>query len=209
MLDLEAIARTQVASEPFRFLVAHGVLSAVDLAAARADFPSIAKPGLFPLSQLSYGLAFERLVEELGSRHFAQLIGEKLGIELSCRPAMITVRGQCQKKDGRIHADSKTKIATCILYLNDIWDESGGRLRMLHGRSDLESFAAEVPPDGGTLAAYLRSDNSWHGHQAYIGQRRYVMLSWMASRAALGREFGRHHLSAFVKRHLPDFRGRR
>lgn len=205
MLDLGAIARAPVASVPFKFLVAYGVLSAVDLAAVRADFPFIVKAGLFPLAQLSYGTAFARLIEELRSPDFQILIGKMLGIELSSRTAMITVRGQCHRRDGRIHADSKAKVATCILYLNDIWDESGGRLRMLRGRGNLNDYVAEVPPDGGTLAAYLRTDNSWHGHLPYVGQRRYVMLSWMASRAALERELGRHHLSALVKRHLPTF----
>lgn len=204
MLNFDAIERATVASAPFKFMVAHGVLSAVDLAAVRADFPPIAKAGLFPLAQLSYGKTFARLLEDLGSPEFGALMSGKFGIELADRPAMITVRGQCHKRDGRIHADSRNKIATCILYLNDIWDESGGRLRMLRSRTDLNDYFAEVPPDGGTLAAYVRTDDSWHGHLPFVGERRYIMLNWMRSKGVLDRELARHHLSTVIKRHMPS-----
>lgn len=203
MLDLDAIAGAQVAHAPFRFFVARGVLSAVDLAAVRADFPAIAKAGLFPLSQLSYGTLFARLIEELSGPAFGQLLAKKLDVELVDRPMMITVRGLCHKRDGRIHADSKAKVATCVLYLNDIWDESGGRLRMLRSSSSLDDYAAEVSPDGGSLAAYVRSEQSWHGHQPFVGERRYVMVNWMTSKAAVNREIARHNFSALVKRRLP------
>ncbi|KAB2850338.1 MAG: 2OG-Fe(II) oxygenase [Hyphomicrobiaceae bacterium] len=202
MLNREIIAQAPVATAPFRFLVAYGVLSAVDLAAVRADFPSIGAAGLFPLSQLRYGEAFARMIGELSSPGFGKVISDRLGLDLAGHPLMITVRGRCHKRDGRIHADSRSKVATCVLYLNDVWDESGGRLRMLHSATDLDDYAAEVPPDGGTLAAYVRTDRSWHGHRPYVGERRYVMLNWMASKAALGRELARHGLSALLKRHL-------
>jgi SM-20-related protein len=203
VLNLEAIAGTPVRSAPFRFFMVPGVLSAVDLAAVRADFPHITKPGLFPLSELRYGPAFARLIEDIHSPELQKVIEAKYGVDLSDRPLMITVRGQCQLKDGRIHSDSKTKFLTCLLYLNDIWDESGGRLRMLRNKNDLDDYAVEVPPDGGTLASFLRADNSWHGHEPYVGERRYILFNWMTSQVTLDREIGRHSLSAKVKHHLP------
>ncbi|MCB1549862.1 MAG: 2OG-Fe(II) oxygenase [Hyphomicrobiaceae bacterium] len=200
MLDLAAIAGAAVAPAPFPYLVAHGVLSAVDLAAVRADFPAISKAGLFPLSELNYGTTFAHLVEELNGAPFAGLMGERLGLELANRPVMVTVRGQCHKRDGSIHADSKAKVATCVLYLNDIWDESGGRLRMLRSSNDIDDYAAEVPPDGGTLVAYARTEHSWHGHKSYVGERRYIMLNWMVSKSVLVRELARHGFTAMFKR---------
>ncbi|MGE0697464.1 MAG: 2OG-Fe(II) oxygenase [Hyphomicrobiaceae bacterium] len=167
---------------------------------ARADFPSISKAGLFPLSELSYGTMFARLAEELNDPAFGRLLGERLGLDLADRPVMMTVRGQCHQRDGRIHADSRAKVATCVLYLNDIWDESGGRLRMLRSPNDIEDYAAEVSPDGGTLVAYVRTEQSWHGHQTFVGARRYIMLNWMRSRLALARELTRHGFSALLKR---------
>lgn len=202
MLDLAAITGVPVASVPFPYLVAHGVLSAVDLAAVTADFPAISEAGLFPLSTLSYGDAFAHLVEELSGSAFSRLMGEKLGLDLADRPVMVTVRGHCHERDGRIHSDSRSKIATCVLYLNDIWDESGGRLRLLRSSSDLDDYAAEVSPDGGTLVAYVRTERSWHGHQTHAGARRYIMLNWMISKSVLTRELARHWFSALVKRRI-------
>lgn len=203
MIDLDAIRRSDLVQDPFKFFAAPGVLSAVDLAAIRADFPDIREPGIFPLSELRYGPAFERLVEALTSADFEDAFAEKYGVDLSDKPMMITVRGQAQAKDGRIHTDSKVKLVTGLLYLNDLWDEGGGRLRLLRKPDDIEDYIAEVPPSGGTLVSFLRSDNSWHGHKPYIGERRYVMFNWMASRAALDRELGRHRFSAKIKQLNP------
>ena len=203
MIDLEAIARSEVTREPFRFFAAANVLSAADLAAIRADFPDIRRPGIFPLSELAYGPAFSRLIEDIRSRELEEVVAEKYGVDLSDKPLMITVRGRAQKKDGRIHSDTKTKFVTCLLYLNEIWDQGEGRLRMLRKPDDLDDFIAEIPPNGGTLASFLRSENSWHGHRPYLGERRYVMFNWMTSPAALRRELGRHRFSARIKQLNP------
>ncbi len=203
MIDFDAIAKTELNREPFQFFATPDVLSAMDLAAIRGDFPDIRKPGIFPLSELSYGLAFARLIEDIKSQELEDVMAEKYGVDLSDKPLMITVRGQAQKKDGRIHTDTKTKFVTCLLYLNDIWDEGKGRLRMLRRPDDLNDFMVEIPPNGGTLASFLRSENSWHGHESYVGERRYVMFNWMTSPAALQRELGRHRFSAKVKQLNP------
>src|SRR5947209_15008717 len=44
------------------------------------------------------------------------------------RPSMVTVRGRAQRKDGRIHADSKSKLITVLIYMNATWEAPGGRL---------------------------------------------------------------------------------
>jgi hypothetical protein len=203
VIDFDAIAKTEPTREPFQFFATPGVLSAVDLTAIRGDFPDIRKPGIFPLSVLSHGPAFARLIEDIKSQELEDVIAEKYGVDLSEKPLMITVRGQAQKKDGRIHTDTKTKFVTCLLYLNDIWDEGEGRLRMLRKPDDLNDFMVEIPPNGGTLASFKRSENSWHGHKPYVGERRYVMFNWMTSPAALERELGRHRFSAKVKQLNP------
>lgn len=103
------------------------------------------------------------------------------------------------KKDGGIHTDSKTKIITVLLYLNEHWSEEGGRLRLLRNGTDLESYAAEVPPTDGTLLRFLRSNNSWHGHKPYEGPRRAVQFNWVTSEDVVKKEQGRHRLSTRVK----------
>jgi hypothetical protein len=203
VIDFDAISRTEVIREPFQFFAIPDVLSAADLAAVRADFPDIRQPGIFPLSELSYGPAFARLIEDIRSQELEDVMARKYRVDLSERPLMITARSRAQKKDGRIHTDTKTKLVTCLLYLNDIWDDGEGRLRMLRNPDDLDDYIAEIPPNGGTFASFLRSENSWHGHETFVGERRYVMFNWMTSSASLQRELGRHRFSAKVKRLNP------
>lgn len=203
MIDFSAIARAELVREPFQFFTAPEVLKAADLAAIAADFPDIRKPGVFPLSALDYGPAFARLVDDIRSPEMQDVMGRMYGVDLSDKPLMITVRGQAQEKDGRIHTDTKAKFVTCLLYLNETWDQGDGRLRLLRRPDDLNDYVAEIPPDGGVLASFLRADNSWHGHEPVKGQRRYVMFNWMTSSAALERELGRHRFSATVKKLNP------
>ena len=114
---------------------------------------------------------------------------------------MITVRGQCQKKDGRIHTDSTDKILTCLLYLNDQnWANDGGRLRLLRDGKNLDNMIAEGPPNGGNLVVFKRTDKSWHGHAPFEGARRYIMFNWLKSDMALAKNLGRHKLSAVFKK---------
>lgn len=205
MIDLEKIRSAPVASEPFTFFTSPDVLDDGALDAIRGDFPEISKPGVFPLSSLEFGTAFADLISEVRSPEFSEAVGDKLGLDLAGLPLMITVRGQAQAKDGRIHTDTEDKVATCLIYLNDRWDESGGRLRLLKSGSDLDDYAAELPPNGGAFAAFKVGKASWHGHKPFVGQRRYVMVNWLRSDAALSRQLGRHKLSASVKKLIPFF----
>lgn len=203
VINFDAIAKAKVARDPFQFFATSDVLSPAHLAAIAADFPNIRKPGVFPLSALTYGTAFARLVDDIQSRAMEDVMAEKYGVDLSDKPLMITVRGRAQKKDGRVHTDTKTKFVTCLLYLNDVWDNSNGCLRLLRNPDDLDDFVAEIPPRGGVLASFLRSDNSWHGHAPYSGERRYVMFNWMTSPTAMERELSRHRFSAKIKQFNP------
>ena len=205
VINLESIRKADVTHDPFDFFAINSVLSDDDLKSAQADFPKIDRPGIFPLSELSYGPGFAKLVGEIQSPELAEAVGRKFGVELKGLPLMITVRGQAQAKDGRIHTDTKDKVVTCLLYLNETWDGGGGRLRMLRGPDDIENYAAEIPPNGGAFASFRVSDKSFHGHKPFVGDRRYVMFNWVKSDAALARQLGRHKFSARIKKLLPFF----
>lgn len=208
MLNFDTISAAPVADAPFPYFLAENVLDDAALTAIRADFPAIEHPGIFPLSTLSYGPAFSALIEEIRGFTLEEILSEKFGVDLSDKPLMITVRGRCRASDGSIHTDSKSKLVTCLLYLNEPWDAAGGRLRLLRDPGDIEATIAEVPPNGGTLVAFRRTDCSWHGHKPFEGQRRYVMFNWLTSKAAHDREIGRHALSARLKRLNPFSRHR-
>ncbi|MDR3448929.1 MAG: 2OG-Fe(II) oxygenase [Alphaproteobacteria bacterium] len=201
LLNLDALKAAPVTTEPFPYMAASNAVESGALRAISADFPPIDKPGVFPLSEIDYGGAFAQLIEDVQGADLEVLLEEKFGMSLSDKPLMITVRGMCQKKDGRIHTDSKDKILTCLLYLNDAgWSAEGGRLRLLRDGRDLDSTIAEIPPDGGNFVAFKRTDHSWHGHAPFEGPRRYIMFNWVRSDLALAKNIGRHKLSAAFKR---------
>jgi hypothetical protein len=203
MIDLDVVATAPVAEAPFPYFLATGVLSPDGLSEVRGDFPDIAQPGVFPLKELTYGQGFAKLIHQIRSRELEEILEAKFDVDLADKPLMITVHGHCQRKDGRIHTDSTDKIITCLLYLNDTWNQDGGRLRLLRSADNIEDVIAEVPPDGGTPVAFKRTDNSWHGHHPFEGPRRYVMFNWVRSEAALKKNIGRHTLSARIKRLNP------
>jgi SM-20-related protein len=200
LLDLDALRATSVTDDPFSFAVVPGFIHPAQAEAVRQDFPDIPYPGLLPVEATQYGPRSEDLIEELQSDAVAAMFSEKFGLDLVGRPTMITVRGRCQERDGRIHTDSESKLVTALLYFNQTWEAAGGRLRLLRRPDDLEDMIAEVPPDSGTLIVFRRSDRSFHGHEPFVGVRRYVMINWMASGFATRRELLRHRISAVAKR---------
>ncbi|HTW35398.1 MAG TPA: 2OG-Fe(II) oxygenase [Rhizomicrobium sp.] len=201
MLNLSTLAASPAFAEPFPFFAAQNALDAQSLAAIGKAFPAVPGPGIFPLSELDFGMAFAELIADIESAELEALLEEKLCMRLSGRPLMITVRGFCRARDGRIHNDSKDKIATCLLYLNEPgWNAEGGRLRLLRDGNGLDNAVAEIAPDGGNFVAFKRTENSWHGHASYEGPRRYIMFNWLTSDVALAKNVGRHRISAAFKR---------
>ncbi|MGD0641895.1 MAG: 2OG-Fe(II) oxygenase [Roseiarcus sp.] len=199
LIDLEAFRQAPLVREPFNFTVIKDVIRPADAVAIRADFPDIADSGLLPVEATHYGPKFRQLLDELKSEEVARAFSEKFGVNLVGRPQMITVRGRCAAKDGRIHTDTPTKLITVLIYFNEPWEAKGGRLRLLRSPTDLTDMIGEVPPECGTMIAFRRSDKSWHGHEPYEGVRRYVMINWMTSDFAAQREMFRHRLSARAK----------
>ena len=60
---------------------------------------------------------------------------------------------------------------------------------MLRSSSDIEDYAAEVPPLGGTVLAFRRTDTSYHGHKPFVGERRMVQMNYLrATRMALWKQ---------------------
>jgi len=158
MMDFDTISQATFVKEPFKHFAVTGVLSPAALADVREDFPHITNPGIFPLSTLDCQGRFLDLVNDIRSPALEGIMEEKYGVDLSDKPLMITVRGQAQKKDGRIHTDSTNKFVTCLLYLNELWDEGGGRLRLLRKEDDISDYFTEIPPHGGTLGCEPNSN---------------------------------------------------
>jgi SM-20-related protein len=199
-LRLDALRATALISEPFPYLIVEGFIGPAALAAINADYPKISSPGSFPVDELTFGPAFQRLLDELEGGEFRAAFAEKFAVDLSGRPTVTTVRGRCQGSDGKIHTDSKSKIITVLIYVNESWDQAGGRLRLLRSAHNLDDIIVEVPPFAGTLLAFKRSDNSWHGHQPFVGERRVIQFNWLTSEGNRQIAMLRHHASASFKR---------
>ncbi len=203
MIDYERFRRTPLVREPFDHLVVAGFLEEAAIEPVLSGFPTIEKGGSFPLSVLSFGPGFADLVEELHGPELRKAVAEKFGISLDGRPTMVTVRGQARIRDGRIHTDTETKLVTVLLYLNRGWKDKGGWLRLLRSSESLDDYIADVPPEAGTAVFFRCTDNAWHGHTPYVGERRAIQLNWVTDPSVVRVEERRHRLSARLKKWLP------
>ncbi len=209
ILDLDAFRAAPLVRDPYEHLILPAFVKPDALRRLNADYPRIEQTGSFPLDSLKFGPGFQSLVDALESDDFRKAFETKFGIDLSNRPTTVTVRGRCGARDGNIHCDSASKIITVLLYVNQGWDDAGGRLRLLRSRDNIHDFAAEVPPSGGTLVAFLRSDHSWHGHLPFHGERRVIQFNWVNDTNNQRLAIFRHRLSASVKHLFGGFRASR
>lgn len=203
ILDLELLHETPREVDPYEHVIVPGFIRPEAREAINRDYPAVARPGSFPLSEVKYGEAFAALVDELSGPEFRRAVESKFSVNLAGRPTMTTVRGLCQEKDGRIHTDSSTKIITVLIYMNSQWEPHAGRLRLLRSATSLDHYAVEIPPVEGTLLVFRRSEKSWHGHKPFSGPRRVIQFNWVTSEDVVKRELRRHRVSAWSKR----FRG--
>ena len=199
-LNLEKLRAARIEAEPFAYTIVPGFLSPETVARINATYPNIEKGGSYPIESLEANMAIKDVIDELDSPEFESIIAGKFKVALSGRPKMYSLRGYTRAKDGSIHTDSKDKIITVLLYLNQDWKQPGGRLRILRDGRNVDNFAAEVPPDNGTLLVFKRSDSSWHGHHPFEGPRRSLQMNWMTSEGSKGFHAIRHKISAAMKK---------
>ncbi len=201
MLNLPALQRATLSHDPFDHVIVDDFVPASSAPGMSSDFPKIGSTGSFPLSETSYGPAFENLIGELSGPEFEQGLADLFGVDLSPYVRVITVRGRVGGHDGGVHTDAKWKIISVLLYLNQEWTDQGGRLRLLRD-TNVNHAAVEVVPKWGTLLAFRRSDRSWHGHLPAQGERRVVQVNWVTSQQLADKELRRHRRSAWLKRLL-------
>ena len=151
-IDLEAFDAAPLTREPFAFAMVPRFVKPDAMGAINADYPLVAHPGSFPLPTLQYGPAFADFMAAIQGPEFTRAVERKLGVDLKGRPTMVTARGVSAARDGQIHTDSRTKLITVLIYMNNAWEAKTGRLRLLRGPDNLEDVIAEVPPDEGTHA---------------------------------------------------------
>lgn len=194
---------TLVFNEPFSFMIAHGVLPSDRRAELIRDFPHYAEAGFFPYDESDCGPTIRKLVTLLTASDIADTVGRRLGIDnLSQYPTLVTLCRSLNRRHGTIHTDSRSKVATALVYLNESWpDTSDGCLRFLRSIDDIDTLVSpEVKPLYGEFVAFRRADNSFHGHLPYEGERRVIQIAWLVSEEAKLRKTQRGRLSRLFKK---------
>lgn len=194
-----------VRQEPFAFLIAAAQLPAGAAEALARDFPQYDSAGFFPWEPDECGPAINQLIGELTAPAFADQVGARLGIaDLGARPSLVTICRHLNRRHGTIHTDSRSKIATALLYLNPDWpDTSEGCLRFLNGIDDIDDLVLpEVRPVYGNFVVFRRADNSFHGHLPHEGERRVIQVAWLTSEKEKARKTQRGRFSRLLKRLL-------
>lgn len=197
-IDLTNFEQAGLQREPFFHVVASRFVRAEALKQICASYPRL-KGGTYPLENLQISSSLQSLITEMDSPAFEDAMERKFMVSLTGKPKFYSLRGYCRRTDGTIHTDSKDKFITVLVYFHETWAHESGKLRLLRNRYNLNDYAEEVNPSGGTLLAFLRSEKSWHGHYPFEGERRALQMNWMESKFAKEFSGWRHRLSAWLK----------
>jgi hypothetical protein len=200
ILNPDAVRNAPLSREPYSYFLGSGALREEAIPDLKRDFPNITKTGYLTVDEVDLKGRFKGLIDEIESDEFSRVLSEKFGMDLTRYPRLTTIRKLSQAKDGRIHTDGPSKVMTLLIYMNDEWQQDGsGRLRVLYDENNFEPYAAEVPPTMGTIFAFLRADNSWHGHQPFTGERRVVQTAWITDAKEIERKRKRNGMAQFFK----------
>lgn len=199
MLRYDLLEAKPIEREPFEYFLIPHFIHTEHLEAIGRDFPDIKAGGSFPLASLTFGPAFQQLTDELVGDRLREALAKKFEMDLAGRPTTLTVRGCTRLKDGQIHTDGASKLITVLLYLNRGWQGTGGRLRLLRSKTNMDDVIAEVPPTEGSLVAFRCRPNAWHGHHQYEGPRRTLQLNYVTNNLVSHWTTFRHGVSAILK----------
>ena len=199
LVNVDAINGAGVEREPYSYFTAQSFLQPAAIEAVRNEFPAITKTGYHPADEIELSSTFKKLIEELESPELTAALSAKFGIDLSPFPRLTTIRKLSANHEGRIHCDSKSKVMTMLVYMNDDWGSADGRLRVLYNRNDMDKYKLEVSPQMGSIFAFLRADDSWHGHTPFTGERRVVQIAWVRSNDELLRKKKRARFTNMLK----------
>jgi len=201
MFDLNAFVATPLQVDPYDFVVVPAFVKPETLKAVNRDFPEFEHAGAVVVDELTYGPAFEAMVEKLKGSTIQGLFEKKFGLDLGEYSIMMTARKYSEPSDGNIHTDSKGKIITILIYFNTEWNEEGGRLRVLRSSRDIDDYAVEVQPVSGTLLAFRRSDRSYHGFKScQSSERRLLQMHWVVPKRAHRDATKKQRFTTHVKR---------
>lgn len=200
ILKLDALKQAQISTSPYPYFIVENSIIDSEVKAVIQDFPKIEQGGSYNLEDVEIKPNFDRFLKSLDTKEFRQILTEKFDVDVMEHPMMITLRGYSRQKDGRIHSDSKTKLLTILIYLNESWDAPTGRLRILNDEKNMDDYVEEINAGPGTLVAFKVTDNGWHGYVPYEGQRQSIQINFLTSDKANAKHRFVHGLSAKMKK---------
>jgi len=200
VLNLDALNAASVKAEPYPYFAVERSISAEAVTDIIRDFPKINDGGSYNLDDVTIGPQFQQLLDSIDSKEFRKILCEKVDVDVMDLPMLMTLRGHSRKKDGRIHSDSKSKVLTILIYLNESWPASTGKLRILRDKNDMENFVEEIDPGPGNLLAFKVTDNGWHGYPSFEGKRQSIQINFLTSEGAASKHKFFHNLSARFKK---------
>ena len=201
LINIEAIENKGVTSHPYPYFGLENALHQAYKDEIIKDFPILSKGGSFPLDSIEVKGSLKSLVDEISGDKFRNLIAKKFDVNLSAKPLVITARGYSRINDGKIHTDSKTKLITILIYLNEVWGSPNGRLRILNS-NDIEDYKEEFSSSFGQMIAFKVTDNCWHGYQPYEGKRRSLQINYLVDQKYKKYHIYRHRVSALFKKYF-------
>lgn len=199
VLKLDALAASPLKTDPYPYFTVQQAIDAGQVAEIIKQFPEINDGGSYNIDDVDMQPAFKGLIDSIDTPEFRRIICDKFDVKVMDLPMMITLRGYSRQKDGRIHTDSKTKVATILIYLNDEWSADTGKLRVLRSATDMDDFVEEIAPGPGSLMAFKVTDNCWHGYPSFEGKRQSIQINFLTSQAAGNKHRFFHRLSAKLK----------
>lgn len=200
ILKLDALKAANVSTSPYPYFVVENALESTAVQSVIQDFPKLEQGGSYNIEDVAIKPNFDRFLKSLDCKEFRQILTDKFDVDVMEHPMMITLRGYSRQKDGRIHSDSKTKLLTILIYLNESWDAPTGRLRILNDETNIDNYAEEVNAGPGTLVAFKVVDHGWHGYVPYEGQRQSIQINFLTSDKANAKHRFVHGLSAKLKK---------
>jgi len=198
-LAIDQLSQVEVKTSPFPHFYLERSLVSDEATALIEEFPSLQKGGSFNIKDVETSGRLHDFIEQFDSTEVRQILGEKFDLDLSDKPMMATLRGYSRAKDGRIHTDSKSKLITVLIYLNEEWPAPSGRLRILRSGHDMEDYTDELIPGPGSLVAFKVTDNCWHGYPSYEGKRQSIQINFLTGDRAKNKHQFFHGISAKLK----------
>ena len=199
MIDFNKLQSVEVDKTHYPFFALDNCLIDNPSSTALArDFPDIESGGSIPPSSIDLEESIKKLISDLESQEMKTILEEKLNVDLSNAEIVTTLRGYSRKKDGKIHTDSKSKIITLLLYLNESWEYETGKLRMLKNGENLDDFIKEIPATLGSVVAFKVTENCFHGFLPFEGKRQSIQMNYVYRKNAKTHKL-RHFLSSLFK----------